>query len=122
MPYEFMMSKDAILSIQSGSPENYPFDFYLSEFYIQCQEQNSSSLRRVDVPLSISIQNSQQDWVTDMHIESISKDFSLLKVSVRLDRSRSQKLFCIFIVFLMWAISLGIFVMSFAHLRCNRRF
>jgi hypothetical protein len=113
------MSKDVYVSIQQGSPENYPFDIYSCEFYIQCQEKNISTMRYIDVPLSISIQNSQQDWVTDMHISNVANDFSLLKVTIRLDRSRSQKLFCVFIVFLMWAISLGIFVMSFAHLRCN---
>ena len=97
-----MLAKNTFIGIQSGTPSDYPFDIYTAQFYIECNGMNDTDSSSFEVPISISMQNSQQDWQTDMLLIDVSDTFSLIKISVQFTRSNSQKLFCLFIVFLMW--------------------
>ncbi|KAJ3363649.1 hypothetical protein HDU91_002898 [Kappamyces sp. JEL0680] len=134
-PQEIIVSRDIEIPLQSGNPEGYPFDAYHSSFYIQCYKKtiNATTLAatKEEIPLSMSLSSSLQDWNIEMQLANISGDFSTLRVSLTMTRARTQKFFSLFIVTLvglvaganadkMWLMSLGVFVMSVSHVYFNR--
>lgn len=114
-----MSSQDLILSIKSGNPNNFPFDVYESKFYIQGL---TSERTKKPVSLSLSLVNSLNNWKTDIELlANDNADFSVLIVDLKLSRAPTQKFFSLFIAILMWAMSLGIFLMAIAHVWHNRK-
>jgi hypothetical protein len=109
-----MKSQLVELIIHSGNPNSYPFDAYNSKFYIETESETK-------VPLSMSMTNTLGNWNLDIEILERAIDSSVLEIIILMRRTPAQRFFSIFIVLLMWAMSLGIFLMSLGHVWYSRR-
>ncbi|KAI8892798.1 hypothetical protein BC833DRAFT_610616 [Globomyces pollinis-pini] len=115
---EIMATKDIDTTIQTGNPNDYPFDTYESNFFFQCQQATD----KVKLPLSISVVNSLEEWWIDMKLTDLSgNNFSIVGLKVVLSRAPTQKFFSLSIISLMWVISLGIFFLAISHFIFNKR-
>ncbi|KAJ3313742.1 hypothetical protein HDV04_001546 [Boothiomyces sp. JEL0838] len=121
---QMMAARDFDLPLQTGNPNAYPFDSYDTTFYLDASTSVTGDGLQFDVPLSISITNSMDEWRTDFILEdsSPSKNDTSIKVSITFTRGISQKFFSLFIVVLMWVMSmgnylidLGVFLMAMSH-------
>jgi hypothetical protein len=72
--------------------------------------------------MSTSISNTLGDWAIDIWIKPvIDNDFSRLYTGFVISRAPTQKFFSLFIILIMWIMSLGVFSMSLAHLWYSRK-
>ena len=82
---------------------------------------DSANRPTIPVNLSISIGNAMVEWSIATRIKSLNpNDYSLLNADFVMSRGKTQKFFSLFVVLIMWAMSLGVFAMSFAHLWYSR--
>lgn len=110
---QIMPSSDAVIDIKSGSPISYPFDVYKSDIYIVGKLEANSTDTGNTIPLSISVANNMEDWsvlmsFTDISLPGDNQPFSLIYVSFVFRRGHTQIFFSIFVVILMWALSISI--------------
>ncbi|KAJ2991013.1 hypothetical protein HDV02_004013 [Globomyces sp. JEL0801] len=98
---EIMATKDIDTTIQTGNPNDYPFDTYESNLFFQCQQATD----KVKLPLSISVVNSLEEWWIDMKLTDLSgNNFSIVGLKVVLSRAPTQKFFSLSIISLMWGV------------------
>jgi hypothetical protein len=100
---------------------SYPFDVYAGDFYIEVAAFDGLNQATRAVPISISMVNSMSEWSIGINITPVvQNDFSVINADVVMNRGRTQKFFTLFVVIIMWAMSLGVFAMSIAHLWYSR--
>jgi hypothetical protein len=114
--YRIMKSQTVELSIESGNPNLYPFDTYQSHFFIEAEGDNDKR-----IPMSMSLTNSLGNWNLDILLFNHTVDSSVLEAQITMRRTAAQQFFSLFMVLIMWAMSLFIFLMSIGHLWYSRR-
>ncbi|KAJ3068469.1 hypothetical protein HK102_007165 [Quaeritorhiza haematococci] len=108
-------SQDLTFAITTGDLNSYPFDSYTDEFFVSglgptvvnAAGQNVSDI----VPIAFSIVGALQSWSVELEVDGKTFEPNV-RVIVRINRSFTTKFFSMFVVSVMWLLSL--FVLTLA--------
>jgi hypothetical protein len=100
--------------------KSYPFDEYVGNVLLE----SNSYVGDVKKPLNMSIimiNPLVEWWVKFSYQDNYDGIYTPTLVKLVISRAPTQKFFSVFIVLILWTISLGIFSMSIAHLWYSRK-
>ncbi|KAJ3334264.1 hypothetical protein HDU76_003913 [Blyttiomyces sp. JEL0837] len=116
-----MSSQDFTAKFSSGDPNSYPFEFYdsptleITASTLTPSTSPNSSLIYTPIPLQVSIVGALQTYTISLpsiYDHSLAMDGSLIDFQVRVGRSFTTKLFSLFVMFVMWGLSLLTFAVG----------
>lgn len=101
-------TQDFTVTFAEGDMNKYPFDYYADALHVFAQT-NVTSGSPETVPLAFSFSGHIQGWNIASSVKETQGDVELL---LNLTRSGTTKFFSLFIVILMWALSLTILALA----------
>ncbi|KAG1663316.1 hypothetical protein FOA52_006275 [Chlamydomonas sp. UWO 241] len=101
---------------------DYPFDSYRINVSVTCDEvhdSNTSDVKVTSLPVAVVLYEGESGWSTESTLGPLlwknGSEAGGISLAITVRRSGSIIFFSIFIVLLMWAISLGFFVLALRY-------
>ncbi|KAL2916761.1 hypothetical protein HK105_203540 [Polyrhizophydium stewartii] len=104
-----MPSFDAVVPIDDGQSNAYPFDVYTTLFDISLVDDADPTKH---YPVAVAIVGAVQSWTVDLTLADLQQRAGIVVVQSIFRRSWTTKFFSTLVVIIMWALSLGIFTLS----------
>ncbi|KAH6562163.1 hypothetical protein BASA50_006934 [Batrachochytrium salamandrivorans] len=102
-------SFDAIVPIDEGQPNLYPFDKYYTTFDMSLFVGSSFN---ESIPMAIGIVGAVQSWTVGLSLSKAQGTSGLVLVDTTINRSWTTKFFSMIVVIIMWALSLAVFTLA----------
>ncbi|KXZ51895.1 hypothetical protein GPECTOR_11g329 [Gonium pectorale] len=115
-----MSDQSVVMIVEDASPLfNYPFDMYTLEFEVQSQIVNTTEepYKETQITTGLILFEGEVGWETHTELSALYEADGVtmrpgFKFFMEIRRSTSVKFFSMFIVILMWTISLFVFVLA----------
>ncbi|KAL2917666.1 hypothetical protein HK105_202539 [Polyrhizophydium stewartii] len=109
---------DAVVPIDEGSPNRYPFDEFSSTFAISLFAGTGFNQ---SVPMALALVGAVQSWGVGLHMQDQQRDSQLVAVTAVITRSWTTALFSVIIIVIMWALSLTVLTLAVTLWFRNRK-
>ena len=118
-------SMDIAVSVPYGNPNSYPFDKYKTGiFYLSAVTYKLVNGTREEkvIPVVLGIFGSQFTWhIEDPKVKDEYKNGTLISVDMEISRAYTTRVFAVFVFFMLWSISLLVFLLTVSIWTRNRK-
>ncbi len=111
-----MSSEDLSFTFTEGNFNNYPFDKYVGDFSISAEVQSADYPGDKQVPVILDCLNAVQGWKFFGRAIPMDKRNRNLSVRFTAVRSTTSIAYSIYIIIVMWALSLSVFSLAMVFL------
>ncbi|KAL5039446.1 hypothetical protein BDV3_002954 [Batrachochytrium dendrobatidis] len=106
----YIRKQDAMLNIDSGNINRYPFDTYNISYVVSASFVNSTTGVQTPIPIYLATMASTNSWQADA---SFNSDVSpTLKVLATFYRSWTSRFFSLLVFTIMWILSITAFILA----------